>query len=160
MSGYKRQKIFNIRREMGQQQLLIIVLVFILVGAAIITGINIYTATADQANKEAVITDLMNLTSIARSYYYRPAALGGGGNSFANFKIPGALAETENGTIIQHTKTGHNPDHLHFEATGKGTGIDGSPIIIEARITINDMVIKEISVTSTAKTTDGSKKGK
>ncbi len=70
---------------------------------------------------------------------HRLVALGGGGYSFANFKIPKAFVQNENGTI-KHTKKGHEPDHIHFEATGKATGKNGiDPIRIEAEITIDEI---------------------
>ena len=120
---------------MGQNQLLQLVLAALIVATAITIGINLAASSAVQANKDAVISDLYQLSSIARTHYRRLVALGGGGYSFANFKIPKAFVENENGTI-EHTKKGHKPDHIHFEATGKN-GID--PIKIEARITIDEI---------------------
>jgi hypothetical protein len=128
---------------MGQQQLLLIALGIIVVSIAVIVGINQFSTSAKQANKDAIISDLINLSSIARAHFKRPVEFGGGGNSFANFKIPTAIDSTANGTI-EHTQTGHNPDHIHFEATGKETGEDGiNPIRIEARITIHEIKLTE-----------------
>jgi len=124
---------------MGQQQLLLIALGTIVVGIAVVVGINQFSTSADQANKDAVISDLIHLSSIARAHYRRPVAFGGGGNSFTNFRFPTAIDTTENGTI-KHIQQGHNPDHIHFEATGTATGEDGiNPIRIEARITIDEI---------------------
>ena len=93
--------------------------------------------------KDAVISDLYQLSSIARTHYHRPVALGGGGYGFANFKIPKAFVQNEHGTI-EHKKTGHKPDHIHFEATGKATGKNGiDPIRIEARITTDKIKLTE-----------------
>ncbi len=128
---------------MGQNQLLQLVLAAIIVATAITIGINLAASSAIQANKDAVIADLYQLSSIARTHYHRPVALGGGGYSFANFKIPKAFVQNENGTI-EHTKTGHKSDHIHFEATGKVTGENGvDPIRIEARITIDVIKLTE-----------------
>ena len=128
---------------MGQNQLLQLVLAAIIVGIAIIIGINLAASSAGQANRDAVISDLFQLSSIARTHYRRPVALGGGGYSFANFKIPKAFVQNENGTI-EHIQTGHPPDHIHFEATGKETGKNGTtPIRIEVRITIDEINLTE-----------------
>jgi hypothetical protein len=48
------------------------------------------------------------------------------------------MLETANGTL-EHTNTGHNTNHIHFQATGKELGEDGeNPIRIEFRITITE----------------------
>ena len=124
---------------MGQQQFLLIVMGIILVAIALAVGINLVTSSAEQKNIDALTSDLIQLYSIARVHYYRPVALGGGGYSYVNFRIPEALKETENGTIKQ-IKKDHKPDHIYFEATGNEKGENGvDPIIIEAEITIDDI---------------------
>ena len=126
---------------MGQQQLLLIVLGVILVGIAVAVGMNQFSTSATEANRDGLILDLNFLSGLARGHYHRPAEIRGGGNSFANFEIPTAMLETANGTF-EHTQTGHNPDHIHFTATGKEIGEDGTdPIRIEFRITIDEIKI-------------------
>src|SRR3989339_505095 len=49
---------------MGQQQLLLIVLGVIIVGIAVVVGINVFTASSSQANRDATISDLTNLASL------------------------------------------------------------------------------------------------
>lgn len=82
---------------MGQQQLLLIVLGVIIVGIAVVVGINVFTASSSQANRDAVISDLTNLASLAQQYYRKPTALGGGGNTFKDWKVPASLDTTGNG---------------------------------------------------------------
>ena len=67
---------------MGQQQLLLIVLSVIIVGIAVVVGINMFSASAASSNLEAVSNDLLNLASRAQQFYVKPSGLGGGGNSF------------------------------------------------------------------------------
>jgi len=43
---------------MGQQQLLLIVLGVIIVGIAVVVGINLFNANATNANRDGVISDL------------------------------------------------------------------------------------------------------
>ena len=130
---------------MGQQQLLLIVLGIIVVGIAIVSGINIFAASAEQANRDAIVSDLIQLSTMALAHYNLPVALGGGGHSFANFKIPAALSETADGTI-EHTQTGHKTNHIHFTGTGTEIGNDGiEPIQIEIRITATEITNKEIN---------------
>lgn len=83
---------------MGQQQLLLIVLGVIIVGIAIVVGINLFTAGAEEANKDGITADLVNLASLAQQHYRKPAAMGGGDNTFTGFAIPTQLASTANGS--------------------------------------------------------------
>ena len=85
---------------MGQQQLLLIVLSVIIVGIAVVVGINMFGASAASANLEAVTSDLLNLASRAQQYYVKPTGMGGGGNSFSGVTIQDLTpkATNENGT--------------------------------------------------------------
>lgn len=85
---------------MGQQQLLLIVLGVIIVGIAVVVGINVFTASSFQANQDAVVADCTTLASMAQQYYRKPEALGGGGNSFTGWAIPPQLLTTGNGTYV------------------------------------------------------------
>jgi Tfp pilus assembly protein PilE len=90
---------------MGQQQLLLIVLSVIIVGIAVVVGINMFSASAASANLEAVTSDLLNLASRAQQYYVKPSGMGGGGNSFVDISI-GELtpkATNDNGTYTIST---------------------------------------------------------
>mgnify|MGYP000919477166 FL=1 len=83
---------------MGQQQLLLIVLGVIIVGIAVVVGINVFTASSSNANRDAVVSDLTNLASNAQQFYRKPTALGGGGNTFTGWTIPTNLTSTPNGS--------------------------------------------------------------
>ena len=67
---------------MGQQQLLLIVLSVIIVGIAVVVGINMFNDQAASSNLDAVTADLVNLASRAQQHFRRPTAMGGGGGSF------------------------------------------------------------------------------
>lgn len=82
---------------MGQQQLLLIVLGVIIVGIAVVVGISVFTASGSAANRDAVIADLTNLTSMAQQYYRKPTALGGGNRTFTGWSLPSSLDTTGNG---------------------------------------------------------------
>ncbi len=81
---------------MGQQQLLLIVLGVIIVGIAVVVGINVFTASSYQANQDAVTADLTTLASMAQQFYRKPTALGGGGNTFTGWTVPDQLQNTSN----------------------------------------------------------------
>lgn len=76
---------------MGQQQIILIVLCVIVVGIAIAVGLIMFQAGAITANRDAIIEDLFVLAADARQYYLRPISYGGGGKSFAGYKMPAKL---------------------------------------------------------------------
>jgi hypothetical protein len=83
---------------MGQQQLLLIVLGVIVVGIAVVVGINLFNANAISANRDGVVSDLNNLGAMAQQFYKKPASMGGGANTFTGFTLPTGLDSTANGT--------------------------------------------------------------
>ncbi|MBK8944124.1 MAG: hypothetical protein IPM32_02535 [Ignavibacteriae bacterium] len=89
---------------MGQQQLLLIVLGVIIVGIAVVVGINVFTASSMNANRDAVIADLTTLAAMAQQFYRKPVAMGGGGNTFNGgdgWEIPPTLKVTANGSYTE-----------------------------------------------------------
>lgn len=72
---------------MGQQQLLLIVLGVIIVGIAIAVGINMFVSASEDANRDAVTSDLSHLASKAQQYYRKPTTMGGGNGDFNNFQL-------------------------------------------------------------------------
>ncbi|WP_234570967.1 hypothetical protein [Rhodohalobacter sp. 614A] len=98
---------------MGQQQLLLVILVTIIVGIATVVAINIFGTAADQANIDAVRQDLMAASVQAQAIWTRPTLMNGANRDFQNvtdntilarLNIPGVLAadssnvENENAT--------------------------------------------------------------
>lgn len=82
---------------MGQQQLLLIVLGVIIVGIAIVVGINLFNANAEESTKDTIVSEGTNLGAMAQQYYKKPTAMGGGGNSFNGFapaKVSSKLTDT------------------------------------------------------------------
>ena len=82
---------------MGQQQLLLIVLGVIVVGIAVVVGINLFNANAVSSNRDGVVSDLNNLGAMAQQYYKKPTSMGGGGNTFTGWVLPTQLDTTANG---------------------------------------------------------------
>ena len=116
---------------MGQQQLLLIVLVMILVGAAILVGMQIY----DESNRETAITtmskDLVNLSSIALNFYRTPTDLGGGGQSFtnskanSNWKVPENLDTLDNRAYSVYSINSNSVEILG-QSIDEKTGLNGT----------------------------------
>ena len=118
---------------MGQQQLLLIVLGVIIVGIAIVVGINLFNANAVSSNRDAVISDLNNLGALATQYYMKPSSMGGGGNTFTGWTIPATLDSTANGTYNNPAPT---VTGTTVTIVGKGTQkVGGSPVQATATVT-------------------------
>ncbi|MEN8193133.1 MAG: hypothetical protein ABFS12_09980 [Bacteroidota bacterium] len=129
---------------MGQQQLLLIVLGVIIVGIAVVVGINVFTASSLQANNDAVISDLTNIGSMAQQYYRKPTAMGGGGNSFVAFEISPRLVDNANGNyVISLAGTG---DAIEFEGTGTEVNGSGADLLVRLRCTQDSIFVTYTNV--------------
>ncbi|MDA3860603.1 MAG: hypothetical protein PF445_05205 [Melioribacteraceae bacterium] len=84
---------------MGQQQLLLIILGIIIVGVAIVVGINMFTAHAIDAKRNNLTNDLIHLASEAQKYYKTPTSMGGGSQKFTGWEISSKLATNADGTF-------------------------------------------------------------
>jgi len=114
---------------MGQQQLLLIVLGVIIVGIAVVVGINVFTASSVEANKSALVADLQTIGSMAQQYYRKPAAMGGGGNTFTGWEVPASLDSTANmGAAVEATVAAQT---VTLVATGTENGANGNKITVQ-----------------------------
>ena len=125
---------------MGQQQLLLIVLGTIIVGVAVVVGINMFTIGAINSERDALILDINTVAATAASYWRKPAALGGGARSFVGFSHItsfGSDSSTINGNFVMSsvtanqfvlTATGAN-EGVIIVATITQQGVTGSPAI-------------------------------
>jgi hypothetical protein len=67
---------------MGQQQLLLLILASIIVGVAVLIGVNMFQENAAQANMDGVTQDCLTIAARAQAWYRRPAQMGGGGQAW------------------------------------------------------------------------------
>lgn len=105
---------------MGQQQLLLIVLGVIIVGIAVVIGINLFGTSAKQANEDQVIQECLGIISAAQQWVRKPAALGGPAvqNDFTNFDFSIIGKPVAAGTT---TWTNANGDQFVISARGVNT---------------------------------------
>ena len=122
---------------MGQQQLLLLTLAAILVGIAVLLGINMFQDNAAQANLDAVIQRCLNLGAQAQAWFKRPAAMGGGGQNFTGFDLTdlgyaAAGDTTEDGTF---TSAVVGPTSITITGTGK-EDLDGDTNPLQVVVTV------------------------
>ena len=63
---------------MGQQQLLLLVLGIVIVGLAVVVGIQAFGENQKKANADALVNDAVRIASDAQAWKLKPAAFGGG----------------------------------------------------------------------------------
>jgi len=104
---------------LGQQQLLLVILVTIIVGIATVVAISTFTEAREAANLDAVRQDVLSIANYAQSYAMKPEMLGGGDSSFSNFtfrNIPfGADSIESTQGLIAINENGK------YEITARGT---------------------------------------
>jgi hypothetical protein len=88
------------KSKMGQKQLFLIVLGIIIVGVAVVYGLVLFNTNSEAFNRDALISECLNLGAMAQSYYKKEQALGGGGKSFSGWTIPSGFDTTVDGTFI------------------------------------------------------------
>jgi len=113
---------------MGQQQLLLVILVTIVVGIAAIVAINTFSNSAENANVDAVRTDLGSIALSAQGYYKKSNLFGGGGNSFTGFTFegvafPGLIPDDAADLII----TNENGTYEITSAAGPELVVEATP---------------------------------
>lgn len=95
---------------MGQQQILILILVTIIVALAIVLGLQFIKHEKLVLEESRMKQELLEIASEAQAYYRKEKMLGGGGKSFMGitFKtIPCPLDKLENGDVKCVTETGN-----------------------------------------------------
>ena len=62
---------------MGQQQLLLLVLGIVIVGLAVVVGINAFSENRTKSNADALVTDGLRIVSDVQAWALKPAQFGG-----------------------------------------------------------------------------------
>jgi len=81
---------------MRQQQLLLIALGTVAVGIAVVVGINLFSTSATESNRDQIISVLTALGSDAQAYYKKEKLYVGGGGTFSGWEIPESFKKHKN----------------------------------------------------------------
>lgn len=113
---------------MGQQQLLLVILVTILVGIATLVAFNVFGTAAEEANRDAVRQDILAAAAQAQAIWTRPEMMDGAGQDFQNL----TAIEILNRLNIPGNNTGtqvENENGIYTVAIGDGSTltITGDP---------------------------------
>ncbi|PSQ91339.1 MAG: hypothetical protein BRD30_03465 [Bacteroidetes bacterium QH_2_63_10] len=69
---------------MGQQQLLLLVLGIVIVGLAVVAGINAFDENQQKSSEDALTNEAFRLASDAKAWYNKPTQYDGGGSDASN----------------------------------------------------------------------------
>ncbi len=129
---------------MAQQQLYLLVLVFVIVGLAVGIGIVMFSDNSVSANRDAVSHDLLNFAARAHEYYRKPAQQNGGGGSYVGLttdvedlykvtNLPGG--QNANGTYSVFSDG--TPSEVVLQGIGRETLPDGDPVTVRILVREN-----------------------
>ena len=111
---------------MGQQQLLMLGLTAMIVILAISIGLAVFSSNSVDANRNAVISDLVTYASKAQRYFRTSTTFRGGSRSFDNFYLSPIDTGNANGSYSLTTMT---PSGATF-VPGSNSKVSGSSGII------------------------------
>ena len=120
---------------MGQQQLLLLVLGIVIVGLAVVVGIQAFGENQKKANSDALVNDAVRIASDAQAWKLKPAAFGGGAaeDGMENFTLEQVGYDIAGGS----SSTLYDNINGEFDYTATTTGL-----IITASSTANDNQVK------------------
>ncbi|MEQ9090540.1 MAG: hypothetical protein RIE52_05585 [Balneola sp.] len=142
---------------MGQQQVLLILLVTVIVGIATILAINTMSNTLQQNNIDVVRVDLSVIAAQMQAYYQKPRALGGGNKSFEGVSFntivfqadtinaSGSMAQNDNGIYSIESATSSEVVIIAQPASGPAMtfeNITNSEITQRATVSLSDVVMR------------------
>ena len=124
---------------MGYQQKMLYIASLITVGAAILVGIDKFNSSYQDADIQALTSDLIDIAARVQAHYFTPEFLGGGDHSFTEFTSNAAELEklfiksqNINGSF---TIMSGNDDFLVLQAVGKNDyDGDGNNLTINMKV--------------------------
>ena len=120
---------------MGQQQLLLLVLGIVIVGLAVVVGIQAFGENQKKSNADALVNDGVRIASDAQAWALKPTAFGGGNGSLAGVQFTD-LGYTLGGNGCAATEYGNlNGCFTMAEAAGVVT-ITGSNVTQDNQVTV------------------------
>jgi hypothetical protein len=112
---------------MGQQQLLLLVLGIVIVGLAVVVGIQVFGENQKKSNQDALVNDGVRFASDAQAWALKPDAFGGGSGAFTGltwqdlgYEVSGTTYSNLNGdwdapNVISGTEVLFSGENLQAE---------------------------------------------
>lgn len=128
---------FLLSSAMGQQQIILLILVTVIVGIATVIAMNAMENGYENSNFENITQELLNATTRAQMYYRKSSVLGGGGESFNGITINDLKIDTS-GTMGTFTLSEVNAQSIVIDVD-PASGISG----ITGTITIDGITFED-----------------
>jgi hypothetical protein len=129
---------------MGQQQLLLLVLGIVIVGLAVVVGIQAFSENQKKANSDALVNDAIRIASDAQAWKLKPAAFGGGADAdgWTGFTLEQVGYTTSGGV------------YTNLNGSFQITTADASGVVIQANSLTGSGNDNQVVVTVTGTTPD------
>lgn len=111
---------------MGQQQLLLLVLGIVIVGIAVVAGIQAFSEGKSKSERDAAAGDAMRIVSDIQAWMMKPAAFGGGAGTSdeVNFtKLGYPKAESGETVGVQSNETEYYTMSGCYTVSGQANGV-------------------------------------
>lgn len=118
---------------MGQQQLMITVLVTIIVGIMTIVGIALFQAHRDESLKDIIRQDVMEAATVGQLYFKMPTAMGGGSKSFVDVTLFDIQLDTAS-VVSRFTISETAQNYFKITASPKSDIADFTAVVYSDRI--------------------------
>jgi hypothetical protein len=124
---------------MGQQQLILLVLATVIVGLAIVVGINAFSENSVKANYDAMMHDAMRIANDGQAWIQKPAQFGGPATSPASSEdFSGLTSVSQLG--YSESKTAKDYETLNgcytIAATNAGLTITANNVVNQNRVVV------------------------
>lgn len=118
---------------MGQQQLLLVILVTIIIGLATVLGIILIENYKDESFKDMIRQDIMEAATVGQSYYRTPTGMGGGNSSFVGITMEKIQLDTST-VISKFSITETTQNYFKITADPKSNIDDFTAVVYSNRI--------------------------
>ena len=134
---------------MGQQQLLLLVLGVVIVGLAVVVGINAFSENQVRSNADAMVTEALRFASDIQAYALKPDQFGGGGGwtntqNSISFDALGIDSTTVNGDY-EIDGTGCSSPSNGIVIAGTGANGNGNVVCVSVAGTSADDVTTDVT---------------
>ena len=109
---------------MGQQQLLLLVLGIVIVGLAVVVGIQAFSENQKKANADSIVNDGIRIASDIQAWSLKPAAFGGPS------KVPGSVEEIGDAEFVDIGLTATSDGYTNTNGNYTLSDNDGNACII------------------------------
>jgi len=138
---------------MGQQQLLLLVLGIVIVGLAVVVGIQAFGENQKKANADALVNDAIRIASDAQAWKLKPAAFGGGGSLVGDGNFTGLAFEQLGYTVDASDNYVNLNGEFTMAATGSEVTITGTNAQNENQVEVVVVGTKPEDITTTVSNT-------